>query len=52
MAMRHEHGTPVPNRHRERASGGSEISIYRMDPVEGPVSSGEVRRTGVLEADG
>ena len=34
MAMRHEHGTPLPNRHRERASGASEISIYRMDPVE------------------
>ncbi len=34
MAMRHEHGTPVPNRHKERTTGPSELSIYRMDPVE------------------
>ncbi|WP_236011060.1 hypothetical protein [Alicyclobacillus fructus] len=25
---------PVPNRRKERASGASEVSIYRMDPVE------------------
>ncbi|WP_304459573.1 hypothetical protein [Alicyclobacillus sendaiensis] len=32
--MRREHGTPIPNRHRERASGPSDITMYQMEPAE------------------